>query len=616
MTSTWYPPMAGELEGPRLDFAAALQRALGSAAGVAEAAAAAAQGERDPNRLTDVIFRARHRERGNRPIGPGETQLANEWRWIRGSVVTPALRLIATLPPVAAPPAPVPAAPPARFTLPPDPAQLRPPARTNIRAVPLLGSEVLDVEVQLIKDLASRPDGFVYLANWYARVHFYPWFSLPNVAFALQQCAQKGGTIRALFWDGSLTQEMKMLRGYLGVLGRFDFVIDPIRDAAMKNTNHKENSATQSYINTLPRAVARLDDSTQIFGSHHQKIFVVGNSEDTVAIVGGVDLHPNRIVANKDSNGKPENDGTPLFDISVQLDGDAAADIADLFERRWKAAPDSPMYLLPQRKPSRKPRPPKGATVQLGPNFGCGRPLRNIPTAVRSGGALIRNTLRNCRSFFYAEDQYGVGNAELADGITQAFRNGAQYGVVVLAGTLVSHDLPDTAYHRHRFWSRFPQIGTKLFVFDRYGDDGSFGGPHAYVHSKLLIVDDLAATIGSMNMNRRSWYNDSELEVLLTDAPDVIRDLRIKVWTEHLKGIDSWDDLRSPMSGLGIWRDCYQGKRKLPRVKPISFASAPPRDPPSGYIKEASRFVGMSPAQITDLLYDLIYDPTGPASCP
>ena len=100
MTSNWYPTTYGELGAPaRVEpagaFAGLLQRAFGgaaTAAGVAEAAAALAQGVRDPNRLTDVIFFARHRERGNRPIGPAETQLANEWRRIRDGVVAPALR--------------------------------------------------------------------------------------------------------------------------------------------------------------------------------------------------------------------------------------------------------------------------------------------------------------------------------------------------------------------------------------------------------------------------------------------------------------------------------------------------------------------------------------------
>src|SRR5262249_18279808 len=70
---------------------------FGSIAGVAQAAAAFAGGLRDPNRLTDIIFYARHPERGGRRIAAGETALAQEWRWIRDNIVSTVLRTTATV---------------------------------------------------------------------------------------------------------------------------------------------------------------------------------------------------------------------------------------------------------------------------------------------------------------------------------------------------------------------------------------------------------------------------------------------------------------------------------------------------------------------------------------
>jgi hypothetical protein len=73
--------------------------------GVAELAAALARGERDAKRLTDLVFQARHPERGGRPIARRETQLAREWVRIRDDVVRPAtLRTTARV--GALPPAP------------------------------------------------------------------------------------------------------------------------------------------------------------------------------------------------------------------------------------------------------------------------------------------------------------------------------------------------------------------------------------------------------------------------------------------------------------------------------------------------------------------------------
>jgi phosphatidylserine/phosphatidylglycerophosphate/cardiolipin synthase-like enzyme len=52
-----------------------------------------------------------------------------------------------------------------------------------------------------------------------------------------------------------------------------------------------------------------------------------------------------------------------------------------------------------------------------------------------------------------------------------------------------------------------------------------------YVHSKLMIVDDVFTTLGSANINTRSMQVDSELNICVED-PAVSRPLR-----EHLFGV-------------------------------------------------------------------------------
>ncbi|MGZ4304445.1 MAG: hypothetical protein ACXVSL_06200 [Solirubrobacteraceae bacterium] len=106
-------PAGAALVGAAASFAGLIRDAFGlvpsmaSALGAGEAAAAFARGERDVNRLTDIVFYARHRDRGGRPIAPGETQLAAEWLWIRDHVIVPALNSVTSLPvPAAGPSAP------------------------------------------------------------------------------------------------------------------------------------------------------------------------------------------------------------------------------------------------------------------------------------------------------------------------------------------------------------------------------------------------------------------------------------------------------------------------------------------------------------------------------
>ena len=53
-----------------------------------------------------------------------------------------------------------------------------------------------------------------------------------------------------------------------------------------------------------------------------------------------------------------------------------------------------------------------------------------------------------------------------------------------------------------------------------------------------MIVDDSMFTLGSANLNLRSFASDSEINIA-TDDPGKARDLRQRVWSQHTKG--QWD---------------------------------------------------------------------------
>ena len=82
-------------------------------------------------------------------------------------------------------------------------------------------------------------------------------------------------------------------------------------------------------------------------------------------------------------------------------------------------------------------------------------------------------------------------------------------------------------------------------------DVENHAGTPIYVHAKVCVVDDVWASVGSDNLNRRSWTHDSELSCAVLDetrttgspptrpgratAPGCFaRDLRLRLWREHL----------------------------------------------------------------------------------
>ncbi len=55
---------------------------------------------------------------------------------------------------------------------------------------------------------------------------------------------------------------------------------------------------------------------------------------------------------------------------------------------------------------------------------------------------------------------------------------------------------------------------------------------HIYVHSKLLLVDDLYTLLSSANINVRSMHGDSELGIAQPN-PDLARAMREELWGAH-----------------------------------------------------------------------------------
>jgi phosphatidylserine/phosphatidylglycerophosphate/cardiolipin synthase-like enzyme len=89
--------------------------------------------------------------------------------------------------------------------------------------------------------------------------------------------------------------------------------------------------------------------------------------------------------------------------------------------------------------------------------------------------------------------------------------------------------------------------GDRVHAFDVENHSGT----PVYVHAKVCVVDDVWASVGSDNFNRRSWTHDSELSCAVLDetrdgrppadpaglgdgARVLARQLRLRLLREHL----------------------------------------------------------------------------------
>jgi phosphatidylserine/phosphatidylglycerophosphate/cardiolipin synthase-like enzyme len=106
---------------------------------------------------------------------------------------------------------------------------------------------------------------------------------------------------------------------------------------------------------------------------------------------------------------------------------------------------------------------------------------------------------------------------------------------------------PNLIGRRQAMRMLYDSAGDRFAV---YGVENHSGTP-VYVHAKVCVIDDLWASAGSDNFNRRSWTHDSELGCAVLDpTPDprppaapggpgrqarvYARDLRLALAREHL----------------------------------------------------------------------------------
>ena len=84
-----------------------------------------------------------------------------------------------------------------------------------------------------------------------------------------------------------------------------------------------------------------------------------------------------------------------------------------------------------------------------------------------------------------------------------------------------------------------------------------------YIHSKLMLVDDVFMTLGSANLNQRSMAVDSEINIATVDSR-VATDLRKRVWRMHSGGlVDGGGGTKAEIvTAFKDWNNLMRSNRK------------------------------------------------------
>ncbi|MEO7268814.1 MAG: phospholipase D family protein [Knoellia sp.] len=334
-----------------------------------------------------------------------------------------------------------------------------------------------------------------------------------------------------------------------------------------------------------------LDMRVRRGGAHHQKFVVVrhrDNSTRDVAFVGGIDVAHSR---RDDSShfGDPQQQGlAPEYgprpgwhDVHCAITGPAVADVETVFRERWEdPSPLAPAMhsrirdqfsrvkheatpLPPQASP---PPPVEGGThvVQLlrtYPHLHRGRAYPFAPAGERSIALAHLKAIDQARDFIYVEDQY-LWSSSITSAFVHALSANPDLHLVAVLPTRPDLEGLGARMQLEGRRQAMDQLAAAMpGRFAAYGIENHSGWP-VYVHAKVVVIDDWYATIGSDNINRRSWTHDSELAALVIDEAGVdhspyARALRLRLAAEHLDrplaGPTHDDAMADCVSGRGLF---------------------------------------------------------------
>ncbi|KAG6585036.1 PhosphoLipase D, Pi-PLD-like-1 [Phytophthora cinnamomi] len=309
-------------------------------------------------------------------------------------------------------------------------------------------------------------------------------------------------------------------------------------------TERAQNHEVRDIINSLPPpeqfGPARFvydDRLPHATSSHHQKSVIVRKGRDLVAYVGGVDLTNDRWdTLEHDQAALRERTGIKCLwngwlDAHARIEGPATKDVACNFLDRWNADPkpsqDLMDDLLDFENPEYSTLPPIDES--------------ETPLDIPEDGT---HAVQLCRTFSPDYDHYGFapqGEQSIFHARIKAIRNAQNYIFIQDQYFILVPELLEA------IMDMMPSIERLIKAFpDKFKLYSTKESKELYIHSKLVIVDDVYVSLGSANWNRRSMTSDTEIGINIVDtelvqSPDNItvnklaRNFRIQKFMEATK---------------------------------------------------------------------------------
>jgi phosphatidylserine/phosphatidylglycerophosphate/cardiolipin synthase-like enzyme len=317
-----------------------------------------------------------------------------------------------------------------------------------------------------------------------------------------------------------------------------------------------------------------------LVGGHHQKFNVTRGVDGLwTGLVSSADFFFARwdTADHLPENPARSSKGGPTHDAGLKVTGPAVADIALTFAERWNdpssAAHTEPPISEPISTDFLDQAMPAGGSHSV-------QVLRTFPLIQGKKGyswsgtgeytiwAAYLNAIKQAQEYVYIEDQYlytfhdppyietshGVKrDTDLVYQLGEALKRGVDVIAVVPGRNNVPwkhYEIQQrrrAAQYLHGIAESDPKHGNIVICLPHVG------GKDITVHSKLMLVDDEYALVGSANICERSIAYISELQLGVVDAENkLVRDMRLALWQEHLE-LDSPETVLDPREGAAAF---------------------------------------------------------------
>jgi phospholipase D1/2 len=285
------------------------------------------------------------------------------------------------------------------------------------------------------------------------------------------------------------------------------------------------------------------DDRHPVGASHHQKVVVV---DDQLAFCGGVDLTVHRWDTSAHRLEEPAR-VTPLgkvygpyHEVQAMLSGAAAASLGVLARDRWRALGAERLPPVGTAAHDLWPAALTADLTDVDVAISRTMPGSEAEPAVRECEALFLDSIAAARRAIYIESQYFT-NHVVGRALGARLREPDGPEVIIVApkeceGWLEKKTMGafrDTVFRALRGADTHQRLRFVYPAASRAQDVPVF------VHSKVMIVDDVFVRIGSANCSHRSMGMDSECDVAVeaggsATVREGIRRIRDRMLAEHL----------------------------------------------------------------------------------